>query len=1211
MPTFLQAFVQRSLPQIRFLLWLPIVLSALTSWGCTPHPEGLKELSSNSPSEKKNSDQTEIVWAGLSGNPPKYFDTGDNKGLGYLEVQTKLVRKALTEAGYSLRYEYYSPARMEHEFNTKSPICFYPFNWKNPKAALKNRVDRVFSIPLNLSGEERRFIIVRKADLRKFDPFLDKKGNLNIQSLLASKKLKTVIPMSKDLGEETQFLFGPTANGSIDVLPQFQDHIDTRVLRDNNQMIQMLNGDRIDYLLGELVETEDYQAIRSRRVEFETISYQVQSLKGVEDPRLILSSVACSLHPRTIEAMPTINEAISKDRDANWLLRNLRYQKILDPNTAIPTFYASTLQYRFLGEIAQGRAESWYPLLLKQVPGLRIFPEKKEVRNLSPIDERLRVGLTRPKWAVLNPRPGVFWIGNEVELHDIQNLFAGAVPMTSIYDAAHTRDRMRKFFTSEEWKTIRRIEVDPKRTFPEFELALKSIPPVEVKTLTLLARGVRGDQIESLVPILKNGALRGFSLIYGGPDITSRVIPALPSQLEELALPSSSLGTVELASKIASMTGLKRLNLTLTQMAPGDLGQVLLDLPSSVEHLAIGWQLQTWTPDLAKKFGKRNFQKLKSLDLENSGLDDRHCEILQTAHPKIESLGIGLNFFTTRCLTPVFATAYPQLQSLDLNGIAISTLGEANFKIPNSVRNLDLSRTGLSAASIKHIQLPEHLTVLRLYENQLDAATLQLIGTHLNQSVEELDLSNNPLLAHGVFSALERAKVSTVGRLDLSGVPLSGKGFLELEENKTLSRVSELMASNTGLSNTDLKQISKRWGEALTAISLNGNRVSKDGLAALLANQDSGKRLKMLEVAAIADLDLEFLSKCLPKNLVKLDLADNGLTDRDLQILAPHLPKSLKFLNLSGSLFKSQGMLALSEHMPNLIELSLPQALGDSSWEFLAAALPPWLKSLVTGPEKLSEKTARLLLKNIPPQLAYLSMDRTDLGNQSPSFFSQLPNALLEFRLLEGTPLPDSSASALASSWPRNLQVMMFYSSEVSDPSLRLLIQTLPPSIKELWWATPKGSPETLKILFKRTKTIIPAIELSRMGVTKEAMEELNQNMPFFIGTLTNSSHSVLATFRKESLSRMKLFYFATVPFTGQEIVGLLKKLPPEMLNITFRSTALKYEDVDPLIAAIPPGLRSLDLGANEIGPAGFEKLRAYQKRIETVTGLPFTLITE
>ena len=65
------------------------------------------------------------------------------------------------------------------------------------------------------------------------------------------------------------------------------------------------------------------------------------------------------------------------------------------------------------------------------------------------------------------------------------------------------------------------------------------------------------------------------------------------------------------------------------------------------------------------------------------------------------------------------------------------------------------------------------------------------------------------------------------------------------------------------------------------------------------------------------------------------------------------------------------------------------------------------------------------------------------------------------------------------------------------------------------------------------------------------------------------------------------------------------------MESIYLRSIGLTYLDVDRLISALPKGLRQLNVGGNDIGAAGIEKLHHYQKKLEEDTGLPFELITD
>ena len=75
---------------------------------------------------KSTDSQNQIIFAGLSGQPPKYIENGPERGPGWLEYHTHEIRKGLKEDGFNVKQDWMTPARIAHEFRIQSPICIYP-----------------------------------------------------------------------------------------------------------------------------------------------------------------------------------------------------------------------------------------------------------------------------------------------------------------------------------------------------------------------------------------------------------------------------------------------------------------------------------------------------------------------------------------------------------------------------------------------------------------------------------------------------------------------------------------------------------------------------------------------------------------------------------------------------------------------------------------------------------------------------------------------------------------------------------------------------------------------------------------------------------------------------------------------------------------------------------------------------------------------------
>ena len=93
----------------------------------------------------------------------------------------------MKEHGFSIQQDWMTPARIAHEFKIGSPICTYPVKWRDPAQTFATKPDRIYSIPLKLEGDESHKLIFHQEDLSKFQKHFDKKGDLNIDSLLQDK----------------------------------------------------------------------------------------------------------------------------------------------------------------------------------------------------------------------------------------------------------------------------------------------------------------------------------------------------------------------------------------------------------------------------------------------------------------------------------------------------------------------------------------------------------------------------------------------------------------------------------------------------------------------------------------------------------------------------------------------------------------------------------------------------------------------------------------------------------------------------------------------------------------------------------------------------------------------------------------------------------------------------------------------------------------
>ena len=307
---------------------IPKTHRASSNWvdGKTLHGQPL------APDYVSNATSEPIVFAGLSGLSPQFIDQGPDKGYGWAEYETYEIRKALKEEGFSIKQDWMTPARIAHEFKIGSPICTYPVKWRDPAKTFATKPDRIYSIPIKLEGDESRKLIFHKEDLSKFQKHFDKKGDLNIDSLLQDKALKTLLVRDFDYGSLGLKVLDVDAQGDQFVRKEYQDHVILLLIKDNRQILEMLNAHRFDYVFADSIEDQDFKVTGIKREKFKEVGYQTDRIgPNIQDPKIVMVSIACSIHPLTLKLLPSIIE-ISRLRGYTWFDAKSQYRSSLDPN---------------------------------------------------------------------------------------------------------------------------------------------------------------------------------------------------------------------------------------------------------------------------------------------------------------------------------------------------------------------------------------------------------------------------------------------------------------------------------------------------------------------------------------------------------------------------------------------------------------------------------------------------------------------------------------------------------------------------------------------------------------------------------------------------------------------------------------------------------------------------------------------------------------
>ena len=106
-------------------------------------------------------------------------------------------------------------------------------------------------------------LLFHQEDLPKFQKHFDKKGDLNMNSLLQDKALKTLLVRDFDYGSLGLKVLDVDAQGDQFVRKEYQDHVILLLVKDNRQILEMLNAHRFDYVLADAIEDQDFKENRN------------------------------------------------------------------------------------------------------------------------------------------------------------------------------------------------------------------------------------------------------------------------------------------------------------------------------------------------------------------------------------------------------------------------------------------------------------------------------------------------------------------------------------------------------------------------------------------------------------------------------------------------------------------------------------------------------------------------------------------------------------------------------------------------------------------------------------------------------------------------------------------------------------------------------------------------------------------------------------
>lgn len=1140
---------------IRYGLFLIVCLTACSRSETVSPSSGSTLSGGSSPTSPRDA----IVFAGISGNPPRFIDSGPEKGNGWVEYQTLEVRKGMRREGFNLVTEYMTPARIAHEFKIKSPICTFPYEWNNPKKFFAKAPELIVSVPLTVLGEENRSIVFHREDLPKFKRHMDQGGTINLRSLLSDQALKTVLIRNKDYKGLGETVLEEDSSGDQVVKKQYQKNIALLVVRDNHQIAEMLNAHRFDYTFADSLEVEDLRFGKVDDSRLMRVSIGNANIQGIQDPRLTFVSIACAANPITQAAIPHFNRWIRAVRGSVWERRNSSYRVGVDPSFIYPDAsinLSSQLAYTY----QDGSSEFWYPLQQAKVAGLKLYESPPVSGARASLDQK--------------PHP-FSWIAYEGKNDDL-----------TLITTAETR-----FY----FKRIPRLgQVQPylyenlEEYLPEglkFELTrfnsrAKPVSPViqtfdqlkwssnkKWKVLRVYGAGLKPSDLEKLKPILQSGSLEELTFFEAGPETARVLVSHLPKTLTSLNLTHSSLILAQIHKQIQGMP-LKHLFLSSTQLNEDDLIELLGRLPQDIQSIALGHQPRAFRSGKgALAFAKIRWTRLKNLDIEFNALSNSDLRLIGQALPKgIESLRLSGNFFLGKEVDSLMSRSWPELRALELAG------GRVIYRFPTVKHWGPLPKLekidSLSTANLLELGLSHQLKSVEIPEISKDVP-FKSISPSLHSEIDHLSFSVHHSstwrfagdTTRLVKDLAELDSHTHIRDLNLSGLNLKDEILEPL--GKARFRVDRLDLSKNVLGNRSGALIAKKWIKDLKELRLAENPMGAEGSRALVEAMREG--LEVLDLTGHLDVDTDLLLARRPASLYRLDYDIPIEFGQTFSMICKAWDPSSNSLVIRAEKISAEDMAICAKYIPKRLKYLRIESFGPAQ-----AAEEPVLNFLTSLPKTLHRVlltipslTARQFngLKEVFDGASNLRGLRVHCEGQACQAAVRATPASVEIFEVHGNSFGDEALFQIRGPDFPNLNVLLLNGSSITAGGLHRWVQGGSPMLNDL-------------ILFG-----------------------------------TGISGGDLAGLAQQLLSPLRELFISSSPADAKSLITLVKRLNPKLGLLFLASLGLNAGSVDEFIQALPESLNYLSISGNPIGQSGLDKLRAYKQKKDKAMLMDFTLV--
>lgn len=287
-------------------------------------------------------------------------------------------------------------------------------------------------------------------------------------------------------------------------------------------------------------------------------------------------------------------------------------------------------------------------------------------------------------------------------------------------------------------------------------------------------------------------------LLLKNSDVTAEGVSALQASLPDLEIEFSPELDESVAERLVEPDFYETPDVEFRTAAEGEVCQTFEVGPFTMCSLEYGWVKAIH----AQSFKEMNddhmamlprLRQLQWLEVENSGVTDAGLAHL-TRNRMLTDLSLSGTKITDEGLKSL--VRLPRLNRLWLNGLRISGEGIRTLYSAKRLTRLGISNTPLPKGTLQMLN-PIGLKHLEIRNSRIGEEELAAIGEL--QSLETLDLSNNPFLGPGLHHL---AKLESLVELNLSRTAVTDLDALRLMEfpeslkkiDLTRARVSESVA---------------------------------------------------------------------------------------------------------------------------------------------------------------------------------------------------------------------------------------------------------------------------------------------------------------------------------------------------------------------------------------------------------------------------------